>query len=295
VMNTHPLVSVIIPTYQSWSTLRFCLSALLEQDYPADRIQIIVINNDPISVVPEDLMQFGIEFLIESKTGSYAARNLGVRHAIGEILAFTDADCVPAKTWISATVDFFSKVDCDCIAGRISVIPNKSPKDAIDCHQVACEFDQLRWSKKGLSVTANLIVKKSFFNRVGLFDENLLSGGDWDWCRRARKLNIRMCYNPKAVVFHPARLGWGALLKKSRRIKSVLHFADAKPFDFFKIFMSFLTIALPPINKFYIIFNSSELTFREKLMAFSVAYVLRIYGKVVLLLSFFGLIKSTRS
>jgi glycosyltransferase involved in cell wall biosynthesis len=294
-LDKQPFVSVIIPTYQSWDSLAICLNAIFEQDYPSHLFEVIVVNNDPLDKIPEEFSNLNCKFLCEPKPGSYSARNCGVKYSVGKVLAFTDADCIPSNMWIRASTEFFAKNECGSIAGHVSVLPNHSPKDLIDCHQIAYEFDQERRSKKGLSVTANLIVKRSVFDEVGFFREDLLSGGDWEWCKRTRRASIKMGYSRDALVFHPARLGWRALFKKSRRIHSALSFSDVGGIGLLKGCLGFVTFILPPMDKLFTALKCKDLVLKERIMAFGVAYVLRAHGKTIKLLSLFGFIRSTRS
>ncbi|MBO1348747.1 MAG: glycosyltransferase family 2 protein [Hormoscilla sp. GUM202] len=100
------LVSVIIPVYNDAEPLRTCLECLENQTYPKESYEVIVVDNasqsDTASVVNE-FSQAMITY--EKKPGSYAARNKGISVAKGEIIAFTDADCIPAADWIEKGVE----------------------------------------------------------------------------------------------------------------------------------------------------------------------------------------------
>jgi len=100
-----PFISVIIPTYHDWERLKLCLAALREQTYPQDRFEVLVVNNDPQDPVPEMELPNNFQVLSESKPGSYAARNKGISVAKGEILAFTDSDCIPYEDWLEKAVE----------------------------------------------------------------------------------------------------------------------------------------------------------------------------------------------
>jgi len=102
--DARPTVSIIIPTYRDWDRLRVCLDALAVQTYPRDRIEVIVVNNDPANA-PGTLAFPGTLRLVDEETpGSYAARNAGLRVAGGDVLLFTDADCVPEPRWVEEAV-----------------------------------------------------------------------------------------------------------------------------------------------------------------------------------------------
>ena len=77
-----------------------CVGALREQTYPADKTEIVVVDNTPEFELSERAeMLAPARVLHEPLKGSYAARNCGIDNSTGEILAFTDADCIPAPDW----------------------------------------------------------------------------------------------------------------------------------------------------------------------------------------------------
>src|SRR4051812_27832091 len=99
--RTPPFVSVIVPVFNQSEPLRACLRALNGQTSPRARFEVIVVDNgstDPVSVPTGSHSTVRVEG--ESKPGSYAARNRGVAIARGSVIAFTDADCVPAADWV---------------------------------------------------------------------------------------------------------------------------------------------------------------------------------------------------
>ncbi len=96
----QPFVSVIIPVYNDAGRLRICLAALHKQTYDSDRYEIIVIDNgsDPSPVMDNLKVEFdNVVYDQELTPGSYAARNKGITIAKGDVIAFTDADCIPVN------------------------------------------------------------------------------------------------------------------------------------------------------------------------------------------------------
>jgi GT2 family glycosyltransferase len=72
-------------------------------------------------------------------------------------------------------------------------------------------------------VTANLLAPRTAFDRVGPFNEKLLSGGDGEWCQRAGAEGIAVVYCPEASVGHPARASLAELMRKARRVVGGRH------------------------------------------------------------------------
>ncbi len=215
-------ISVIIPVYNETERLRTCLSALAEQTYPRDRFEVIVVDNgsreSPQAIV--DRYPFA-RLAVELTPGSYAARNYGLKLATGEILAFTDSDCIPSPDWLSAGVAAIEAIGkMAVIGGRINVFAaDVNQPNAVELYDIAIAFDQeLSIRKSGYAVTANLLAPRAAFDRVGPFNQQLLSGGDGEWCHRAADAGIPTVYCHEAVIDHPARASMAELIRKARRV-----------------------------------------------------------------------------
>lgn len=99
----HGRVSVIIPSFNSGETITRMLVSLQNQEQPAD-YEVIVVDSSGNNVVADLMQRFPIARLIRLERRAYpgSARNIGVAMATGEILAFTNADCVVGRDWIRA-------------------------------------------------------------------------------------------------------------------------------------------------------------------------------------------------
>jgi len=99
--TSTPFVSVIIPVYNDPERLKTCLQALEEQTYPQSSYEVIVVDNGSDESIEPIVTEFNqAKAGYEPHPGSYAARNKGLSLARGEVIAFTDADCIPALDWI---------------------------------------------------------------------------------------------------------------------------------------------------------------------------------------------------
>lgn len=222
-MGTHPTVSVIVPVYNDVPALRRCLTALAEQDYPAEVVEVIVVDNastdDVSAAVPPDPR---FQLLHEARRGSYAARNTGVQQATGEVLAFTDSDCVPRPDWVARGVDALRTApQPDAIGGAIELFfPHGSqPRTGPEHFEVHHEFQQRKYIEEwSFAATANVFVTREVFDRVGLFNPELQSGGDTDWGNRLVGGGGRLVFAPDVVVGHPARSSWRELGRKTIRV-----------------------------------------------------------------------------
>jgi glycosyltransferase involved in cell wall biosynthesis len=214
-----PYVSIIIPTYRDWDRLSLCLDALASQTYPRDSFEVIVVNNDPETRTQEFKVPEGFQLLTELRSGSYAARNTGLRIAKGDIIGFTDSDCIPDRNWIkNAVTHFQANKGCSRIAGRVVVFPKNEKPTAAEKYDRLYSFRQQRYVKdSGTCVTANLFSYKYVFDAVGYFNDKQFSFADLLWGMEAHKAAYRIDYVDNVLVHHPAR-NWIELVKKEKRL-----------------------------------------------------------------------------
>lgn len=100
-MLALPRISVIVPAYNAELTIDQCLEALARQTVPREIYEIIVVDDGSSDGTRSRVEAHpGVHVLTQANAGPATARNLGVQHALGEIVLFTDADCVPAGDWI---------------------------------------------------------------------------------------------------------------------------------------------------------------------------------------------------
>ncbi len=217
-------VSVVIATYRDTERLNKCLKALNCQTFPRDQFEVIVINNDAENDIHINIEHsFYLKILKESNPGSYIARNMGIEHSTGEIIAFTDSDAIPEADWLEKGVDFFqgessSKI---IVAGKIQLtFENENVLSLAECYEKYFAFPHQRLEKECLAgmVAGNVFISSRTFSEIGLFNGKLLSGGDSEFSYRALENDYLIKYNPKCVVYHPSKHLISDLLKKRRRI-----------------------------------------------------------------------------
>lgn len=214
-----PFVSVVVPV-KDVTGLGACLEALAGQDYQHDRYEVIVVDNGAPSGAVEGLTRHrGFRPAVEAVPGSYRARNTGVRLALGEVLAFTDADCRPRPDWLSQSVRAL-QAGAGVVAGRVEVVVrDPAHPHPVEAYEVVHAFPQATYvARGGGSVTANMVTTRAAFDTVGLFRDDLLSGGDLEWSRRAHAAGFRTRYVPSAVVVHPARGSYRDVFTKLVRV-----------------------------------------------------------------------------
>jgi len=211
--------TVIIPTYQSWNLLEKCLSALQKQTFESN-YEIIVVNNDIDDSIPENFKKFEqVRFIQEIKPGSYAARNKGIIEAKGEIIAFTDADCIPDKNWLENGVRaLIENPEIGVVAGDVKLFyKDENNLDPVETYDKNTAFKIKEYVSFGNCVTANWFSYKDTLLKFGMFDQNLKSGGD-SKLSQIISSQMPLIFQENAIVYHPARNKMTQIKTKYRRI-----------------------------------------------------------------------------
>lgn len=218
----RPEVSVIVPVWNGRSTLGACLAALTSQTLAPARYEIIVVDNGSSDGSAAIARSFpGVSVLEEPKPGSYAARNTGVARARGRLLAFTDADCVPAADWLEQALAAADRTPhFGVLAGRIELFEEGG---AATDDSVYAEYERLfsfpqAHAARGNCATANWLSPAEAIRAVGGFDAGLKSGGDREMALRLRDAGWPLVYVPEMLVRHPVRASRAELVRKRRRL-----------------------------------------------------------------------------
>jgi len=167
-------------------------------------------------------------------------RNLGLKKAQGDIIAFIDADCVPDNNWLIELAKSISNEEKIVVAGSIKSIGKKTTWDVEEERKYLDEAS-----------TNNMAFKKEIIKKVGFFDEKLNYGEDIDFTWRATDLGYKIRYNKNAIIYHD----WGNLRQD---IKRSLWYGEARvklykkhPHRWKNLFGYNITVLIYPL---YIIF-----------------------------------------
>lgn len=265
----NPFVSVIIPTYNDWARLSVCLGALVDQTYPRALFEVLIVNNNPEDKMPEGyVLPENCEVLTESKPGSYAARNAALKVCKGEIIGFTDSDCIPDKDWIKNAVAFFGKhTEVQRLGGGIHVFFKKTRPSKFEFYDKFYAFPQESYVKAGNAVTANMFAYFHVFKEVGFFDPRLMSGGDYQWGMMAQKKGFPIAYAPQVRVDHPARASLKELIIKAKRVgKGQANLHDYVEQNFFQRTWELVRLLKPRTWEIKRVFKEGgDLSMRDKI------------------------------
>jgi len=214
----HPFVSVIVPVYNGEKTIAECIESLLKQDYPKDRYEIIIVDNNSKDRTAEIIKKYPVKYILEDKIqSSYGARNKGVKATTGEILAFTDSDCITTSGWLkNGVMEFTKDKQLGCVGGRTEAYQTKT---------IVQKCLQQREGARGFVTsyflpffpTMNVFYRRGVFEEVGFFDVNMYSGGDADFCWKMQlETNFSVKYVPDALIYHNERPSAKGLFKQRK-------------------------------------------------------------------------------
>jgi len=218
-----PRITVVIPHLNQVDELRRCLESVRTQSLDSGAAEIIVVDNGShvdLASLAESYPD--IRFLVEPRPGPGLARNLGAAAARSRLLAFVDADCIVADNWLQAAVDVLDRSPKRGLVGGDIRIPLQHPPGAspIEAYESVFSFRQkLYIETKQFSVTANLAMVRGVYDLVGPF-RGIDVAEDRDWGRRASALRVAVSYEPKMIVYHPARPDFPSLTRKWSRLIS---------------------------------------------------------------------------
>lgn len=263
--QSSPFVSVIIPVYNNPEGLKKCLISLENQTYPQSLYEVIVVDNGSDEDIKEVVSQFSQAFAsYESQPGSYFARNKGLLLAKGDVIAFTDSDCIPALNWIEkGVVNLLQAPNCGLVAGKIELFfKNPDQPTAVEYYDsLMMGLPQKQFIEESrYGATANLFTFKSVFDKVGPFEQTLKSSGDREWGQRVFSSGYKQIYTDEVCVAHPARYSLEELRKKVfRLIGGHQDFKKKKGYSFGKFIGDIAKDLLPPFRIYFHIWLDQQI------------------------------------
>ena len=215
-------VSVIVCTYNRAGLLKSAIDSILSNSYPD--FELVIVDQSDKDETKKLVQKYISEKphirYLWSQRGKSRALNLGVREAKGEIIAFTDDDCVVSEDWLEKIAATFDRVTTDSIVvfGSVKIAKHDVRRGFIPANKIRyAEFKgPLSFKKVGLggAVGMNMVVRKNFFEKVGYFDEILGPGGELKACEeydityRALKKGFKIIHIPTIEVEHHGFRTW---------------------------------------------------------------------------------------
>jgi glycosyltransferase involved in cell wall biosynthesis len=211
-------VSVVIPVYNGAATIGDTLRSLLGQTASTPSFEIVVVDNGSDDGTREIVGCFDVILLEESTRGPAAARNRGLHHARGDIVAHCDADTVVTRRWLAELTAPLADPGVALVAGQSL---GYRPETGAERYAVAAGiWDAERATTREpfpFVASLNMAVRRSDALAAGGWDETLLTAEDVDFSHRVlQSTRGRIAYEPKAILFHKNRTSDEALRRQAR-------------------------------------------------------------------------------
>jgi cellulose synthase/poly-beta-1,6-N-acetylglucosamine synthase-like glycosyltransferase len=196
--------SVVIPAYNAGKTLPDTLIALKQQSVSPAEYEVIVVDDGSTDETAALARCFGANCISQPNRGPAAARNYGVRVSRGEIILFTDADCVPDQDWIKQMTLPFRNERTVGVKGAY-----RTRQTELAARFAQAEFeDRYDLLKKVAAIdmvdTYSAAFRREVFIKIGMFDESFPVANNED-----TELSYRLCaagyllkFNSEALVYH---------------------------------------------------------------------------------------------
>jgi glycosyltransferase involved in cell wall biosynthesis len=204
--ETAPTVSVIIPAYNAAKYIGETLDSVFKQTYTS--FEVIVINDgsrDTDDLERELQAYSAVRYIRQENRGAAAARNTGLRAAAGEFVAFLDADDKWLPDFLEKQIEFLKRSNADLVYAD-ALLSGESPLDGRTFMEVQPPRGNVT-PENLLAVnvtvlTSAVVARKAPILQVGMFDEGIKRGHDFDLWFRLAKAGARFAYQPKVLALY---------------------------------------------------------------------------------------------
>ncbi len=219
--DTPKFISIIIPTYNSRSSLEKLLGSLCRQTYPMDKSEVIVVDDGSLDNTSEmvkreiDKAPFVLKYFFQENKGPAAARNLGIKNSKGDVVVFTDSDCIVSEKWLAELVKGYDDEQVAATGGSILALPVNSLVSRYCAYIGMNGRPEIKNGIVSYVITGNASFRKDILVLIRGFDERFYfpGGEDPDICRRIITKGYNLIYNPDAIVFNPHKKNIKELMK----------------------------------------------------------------------------------
>jgi len=231
----YPKISVVVCAYNAESTMDACLASLQRLRYPA--YEIVVVDDGSRDRTGEIADGYeGVRVIHQENKGLSAARNVGIAASVGEIVAFTDSDCVADPDWLYYLASTFVASGLPAVGG-----PNlPPPEDSFVASCVAASpggpLHVLLDDEEAEHIPGcNMAFRREVLEEINGFDPIFRAAGDdVDLCWRLQERGHRIGFSPAAMVWHFRRNTVEAYIGQQRgygKAEALLYFRHPHRFN----------------------------------------------------------------
>ncbi len=198
------LATVVIPAFNSEETIGKCLNSVLRQKEPGS-FEVIVVDDGSTDKTAEIVKKFRKVRLIQQKnSGPATARNNGVKQARGDVIVFTDDDCIAEQGWLKEMLTPFKDKSVSGVQGAYASM-QKEFMARFSQMEIEYRYEKMKKQKFiDFIGSYSAAYRKKDFLEVNGFDSRfkIASGEDPDFSFKLAEKGKKLVFNPKAVVFH---------------------------------------------------------------------------------------------
>lgn len=209
-----PTVSVVIPVRNSAKVVGDCLDSVMKLDYPT--FEVIVVDDASSDNTIETVSRYPVKLLsMKEKLGAYEARNRGVDVASGQIVAFTDSDCVVDPNWLRNLLSCYTDERIAGVGGRVlafksdgllGIFQGLGPQEVFHS-QKQVQLNSLNTSRflvRGIG-SGNMSFRLSALKELSGFSSDMIKCGEFELCWRVLNAGYSIIYTPEALTYHKPR------------------------------------------------------------------------------------------
>lgn len=221
----RPIVSVVIPARNERRHIETCLASVVQQDYPADRLEVIVVDGRSDDGTRQWLMtemkQRWPQVIVLDNSGRSAARglNIGIREAKGQVLILLSAHAVVAPDFVTANVDALEETGADVTGGPLETVGEGLVGEAIALalsNPFGAADSLFRYSQREQWVQSVAFgaYRRRVFERTGVFDETLPRCIDDDFNYRLVDNGGKLWLTPRVKSRYYSRSSFATLFRQ---------------------------------------------------------------------------------
>lgn len=231
-----------------------CLDSLLKLDYPKERFEIIIADGLSTDNTRDIARKYALKLVDNNKQIVVSGRNCGFKEAIGDVIVFTDADCIFQRQWLRNSIKYFADDKIGGVGGLTLAPEDGTPfEKAIDSLFRIAEFFQATSHRKNFISAGevndipgcNAMYRKEAMEKVMPVNENLLTAEDvWmNFC--VRKSGYKLLQAPDVILWHYRRNSLKKFLRQIYRFAIGRLQVGRKNAELLNIFHIAVGISLP--------------------------------------------------
>lgn len=219
-MKNNKIISVIIPAYNAEADIGNLIASLRRQTF--SNFETIIVDDCSNDKTANMAREYCRVITLKKNQGPSIARNIGTNHAQGEILAFTDTDCIPAFDWLERIDEVFLNPTISAVMGKLYIPQSNFIGDSISALGFpaggSIGFEKI-WPVDSDGFTnhlssSNFAIRKNVIRKIGGFDGDFsIYCEDSEFAFRLIKAGIKIKFCPDIVVSHKPMTSFFVFIK----------------------------------------------------------------------------------